>query len=93
MHRYRTHTCGRAAADHIVHGRGCRGLPRMRDHAVCCFIDLRDHYGLTQIVADLTRPPSDRRRSCAPNGSSCRLPGARGPAGTDNPDPPCRPAP
>jgi aspartyl-tRNA synthetase len=57
MHRYRTHTCG-ALRDSDV-GKGVRlagWCHRIRDHGGVLFIDLRDHYGLTQVVADPDSP-------------------------------------
>ncbi|WP_306257248.1 aspartate--tRNA ligase [Pararhizobium sp. IMCC21322] len=53
MHRYRTHTCGAlrlSDADQTVRLSGW--VHRVRDHGGLLFIDLRDHYGLTQIVVD-----------------------------------------
>ncbi|MDI4664405.1 aspartate--tRNA ligase [Xanthobacter autotrophicus] len=53
MHRYRSHTCGAlstAEVGEIVRLSGwCH---RIRDHGGVLFIDLRDHYGLTQVVVD-----------------------------------------
>jgi aspartyl-tRNA synthetase len=57
MHRYRTHTCG-ALRDSDV-GKDIRlsgWCHRIRDHGGLLFIDLRDHYGLTQVVADPDSP-------------------------------------
>ena len=57
MHRYRSHTCGdlRAAnAGETVRLSGW--VHRVRDHGGVLFIDLRDHYGLTQVVADKDSP-------------------------------------
>ena len=57
MHRYRTDTCGALRASHI--GREVRlsgWCHRIRDHGGVLFIDLRDHYGLTQVVADPDSP-------------------------------------
>jgi aspartyl-tRNA synthetase len=57
MHRYRSHTCG-ALRDSDV-GKSVRlsgWCHRIRDHGGVLFIDLRDHYGLTQVVADPDSP-------------------------------------
>jgi aspartyl-tRNA synthetase len=53
LHRYRSHTCGALRKADI--GRPARlsgWVHRVRDHGGLLFIDLRDHYGLTQVVAD-----------------------------------------
>ena len=53
MHRYRTHTCGALRASEIGETARVSGwVHRVRDHGGVLFIDLRDHYGLTQVVAD-----------------------------------------
>jgi aspartyl-tRNA synthetase len=57
LHRYRSHTCGALRAADI--GRAARlsgWVHRVRDHGGLLFIDLRDHYGLTQVVADPESP-------------------------------------
>jgi len=51
MHPYRTHTCGQLrAADAGSTVRLSGWVHRKRDHGGLLFIDLRDHYGLTQVV-------------------------------------------
>ena len=53
LHRYRSHTCGALRASDIGNGVRLSGwVHRVRDHGGLLFIDLRDHYGITQIVAD-----------------------------------------
>ncbi|MEO0809427.1 MAG: OB-fold nucleic acid binding domain-containing protein [Pseudomonadota bacterium] len=53
MHRYRSHTCGALRASDIGETARVSGwVHRVRDHGGVLFIDLRDHYGLTQVVAD-----------------------------------------
>jgi aspartyl-tRNA synthetase len=53
MHRYRTHTCGALrSADIDTTVRLSGWVHRVRDHGGVLFIDLRDHYGITQVVAD-----------------------------------------
>ncbi len=53
MHAYRTHTCAALrAADAGTTARLSGWVHRKRDHGGVLFVDLRDHYGLTQIVAN-----------------------------------------
>jgi aspartyl-tRNA synthetase len=53
MHPYRTHTCGALRAEHAGQAVRLSGwIHRKRDHGNLLFIDLRDHYGITQCVAD-----------------------------------------
>jgi aspartyl-tRNA synthetase len=57
MHRYRTHTCGALRASDIgIEARLSGWCHRIRDHGGVLFIDLRDHYGITQVVADPDSP-------------------------------------
>jgi len=88
MHRYRTHTCGALRADNIGSTVRLSGwCHRIRDHGGLLFIDLRDHYGLTQIVADPDSPAFKTAEKLRAEWV-VRVDGrvrAR-PAGTDNPD-------
>ena len=57
MHRYRSHTCGALRESDIGKTVRLSGwCHRIRDHGGVLFIDLRDHYGLTQVVADPDSP-------------------------------------
>ncbi len=57
MHPYRTHTCGQLRKDHIgTEVRLSGWIHRKRDHGGVIFIDLRDHYGLVQIVVNPDNP-------------------------------------
>jgi aspartyl-tRNA synthetase len=57
MHRYRSHTCGALRATDIGQTVRLSGwCHRIRDHGGVLFIDLRDHYGLVQVVADPDSP-------------------------------------
>jgi len=53
MHAYRTHHCGQLRSQDVGQTVRVSGwVHRKRDHGGLLFVDLRDHYGLTQIVAD-----------------------------------------
>jgi aspartyl-tRNA synthetase len=53
MHRYRTHTCGELRSSHAgTHVRLSGWLRNRRDHGGVYFIDLADHYGITQLVVE-----------------------------------------
>ncbi len=57
MHRYRSHTCAALRKSDVGSTVRLSGwVHRVRDHGGVLFIDLRDHYGVTQVVAD---PDSD----------------------------------
>lgn len=57
MHAYRSHTCGDLkAADAGTTVRLSGWVHRVRDHGGVLFVDLRDHYGMTQVLADSDSP-------------------------------------
>ncbi len=86
MHRYRSHTCGALRESDIDQTARLSGwCHRIRDHGGVLFIDLRDHYGLTQCVVDPDSPAfkdAEKLRS----EWVVRVDGKvrRRPAGTDN---------
>jgi aspartyl-tRNA synthetase len=88
MHRYRSHTCGALRDSDIGTTVRISGwCHRIRDHGGVLFIDLRDHYGLTQIVAD----PDSKAFKLAETLRSewvVRVDGKvrKRPAGTENPE-------
>jgi aspartyl-tRNA synthetase len=88
MHRYRSHTCGSLRESDIGQEVRLSGwCHRIRDHGGVLFVDLRDHYGLTQAVAD---PDSPAFRQVEKFRSEwvVRIDGKvrRRPEGTDNPE-------
>ena len=90
MHRYRTHTCGdlreaQAGAEIRLSG-WCH---RIRDHGGVLFIDLRDHYGITQCVVDPDSPAFPLAEKLRAEWV-VRIDGTvrKRPAGTENPDMP-----
>jgi len=56
-HAYRTHTCGQLRDTDAGHTTRISGwVHRVRDHGGVLFLDVRDHYGMTQVVADPDSP-------------------------------------
>ena len=88
MHRYRTHTCGALRESDIgIEARLSGWCHRIRDHGGVLFIDLRDHYGLTQVVADPDSPAFKVAETLRAEWV-VRIDGKvrRRPGGTENPD-------
>lgn len=57
MHAYRSHTCGDLTAANAGDTVRLSGwVHRVRDHGGVLFVDLRDHYGMTQVLADSDSP-------------------------------------
>lgn len=57
MHPYRTHTCGQLRpSDSGATVRLSGWVHRKRDHGNLLFVDIRDHYGITQAVVDTSSP-------------------------------------
>jgi len=88
MHRYRTHTCGALREAQIGEAVRLSGwVHRVRDHGGVLFIDLRDHYGLTQVVAD-PDSPAFKMAETVRSEWVIRVDGKvrKRPAGTENPE-------
>ena len=57
MHAYRSHSCAQLSRSNVGETARLSGwVHRVRDHGGLLFIDLRDHYGMTQVVADPDSP-------------------------------------
>lgn len=88
MHRYRTHTCGALRESDVGNTARLSGwCHRIRDHGGVLFIDLRDHYGLTQVVIDPDSPAFATAEKARAEWV-IRVDGKvrNRPAGTENPD-------
>ena len=67
MHAYRTHTCAQLRASDAGSSARLSGwVHRKRDHGGVLFIDLRDHYGLTQCVVAQGSPLLDKLEQLRP---------------------------
>ncbi|MCZ0735353.1 aspartate--tRNA ligase [Phreatobacter sp. AB_2022a] len=65
MHRYRSHTCGQLRSTHVGETVRLSGwCHRIRDHGGILFVDLRDHYGITQCLADPDSPAFKALEAC-----------------------------
>ena len=65
MHRYRSHTCGALRTEHVGETVRLSGwCHRIRDHGGVLFVDLRDHYGITQCLADPDSPAFKALEAC-----------------------------
>jgi aspartyl-tRNA synthetase len=90
IHRYRTNTCGDLRETHADEPVRLSGwCHRIRDHGGVLFIDLRDHYGITQCVADPDSPAFAQAEKLRSEWV-VRIDGTvrRRPAGTENPEMP-----
>ena len=57
MHAYRSHSCAALNISHVGQTVRLSGwVHRVRDHGGLLFIDLRDHYGITQVLCDPDSP-------------------------------------
>jgi aspartyl-tRNA synthetase len=90
MHRYRSHNCGVLRESDIGSEARLAGwCHRIRDHGGLLFIDLRDHYGITQAVAD-PDSPAFKLAETLRSEWVVRIDGKvrKRPEGTDNPEMP-----
>jgi aspartyl-tRNA synthetase len=88
LHRYRSHSCGALCEGDLGKSVRLSGwCHRIRDHGGVLFIDLRDHYGLTQVVAD-PDSPAFKLAETLRSEWVVRIDGKlrKRPAGTENPD-------
>ncbi len=90
MHRYRTHTCGALGLSESGEDVRLSGwCHRIRDHGGVLFIDLRDHYGITQCVVDPDLPAFKQAEKLRSE-FVVKIDGKvrKRPEGTENPDMP-----
>ncbi|MEV0224355.1 aspartate--tRNA ligase [Streptomyces sp. NPDC050704] len=87
MHRYRSHTCGELRASDVESDVRLSGwLHNRRDLGGILFIDLRDHYGITQLVARPGTPAYDALDKVSKE-STVRVDGKVVSRGTENVNP------
>ena len=62
MHRYRSHNCNQLTKENIGEEVKLSGwIHHVRDHGGVLFVDLRDHYGITQVVSEIENPELKER--------------------------------
>ncbi len=67
MHTYRSHTCNQLKASDVDKAARLSGwVHRKRDHGQLLFIDLRDHYGITQCVISVENPLFEKASALRP---------------------------
>ena len=77
MHEYRSNTCGELRAEHAGSDARLAGwIQKVRDHGGVVFVDLRDHYGVTQVVVPPDRPELQERFRELPRESVVRVDGS-----------------
>jgi aspartyl-tRNA synthetase len=73
--RYRSKTCGELREVHVGSRERIAGwVHRVRDHGGVLFIDLRDHYGVTQVVAAPQSSAFKMAERLRSEWRSCRFP-------------------
>jgi len=74
MHAFRSHTCADLTKENVGQTIRLSGwVHRVRDHGGVLFIDLRDHYGMTQVSVIPTAPFLPRLKNCVRNGVSASM--------------------
>ena len=72
MHLYRSHNCNQLRTEHVGTEVKLSGwVHRVRDHGGVLFIDLRDHFGLTQVLADPESPVFSKVEEIKPEWCVC----------------------
>jgi len=74
MHAFRSHSCADLTAANVGDTVRLSGwVNRVRDHGGILFIDLRDHYGITQVLCDPIRQHFPTLKRSVPNGVSALM--------------------